>query len=218
MKVICFFEKMTLEQAYNTDTMPLKNAHMGKMLMNTFLDVCRDLPENPLKLLYFLGKEDQLTRMFYDEYRQETLCEHAKIVAANLEDLSITDYDTVATLAILHDIGKKYAQSDLDYDPCACAAMSAYMASEWLKKQNHCEIFKKYLVATIYYQVKSDDQQRVLKELSAFFDGDCNKVRTTQFLINRLRESDVMPWLNSEPFKAGRGESLILSGSLKYNN
>ena len=85
------------------------------------------------------------------KYHQETLQQHAELVAANLIDTGI-DKDLAVKLAVLHDIGKKYTSATNAVGGVCFynhAELSAFIVSHWLR-QSCDEKTAKEIVAVIY--------------------------------------------------------------------
>ena len=85
------------------------------------------------------------------KYHQETLQQHVELVVAYLVDNEV-DEELAIQLAVLHDVGKKYASATNNVGGICCynhAEISAFIAGHWLRASLD-EKSAKEIVAVIY--------------------------------------------------------------------
>lgn len=135
-------------------------------------------------------------------YHKETISDHTAMVVANFCGSQVFN-ERLATIATLHDIGKKYTSGTNNKgEVCFYGhdTVSAYLAGRWLYGLYDDEddeelkliiavIFGHMLPKTTWAQ-KPEKKDEFKAELIAFFDDDELQAETAMFLIERLSDAD----------------------------
>jgi hypothetical protein len=132
-------------------------------------------------------------------YHKETVTEHTAMVVSNFVGEHIAS-ERLATIATLHDVGKKYTSGTNNKgEVCFYAhdTVSAYLAGRWLYglydddeiKLIIAVIFAHMLPKTAWTE-KPEKKEEFKKELITFFEDDEGQAETAMSLIERLSNAD----------------------------